>query len=69
MLVGGGGGGEPGCDDEGGGMAVLEGGVEDRGVVTSWRSGVIIVPLPLSISSSGSWTSILHSELIQHLLI
>ena len=67
MLVGG----EPGCDDEGGGVAVLEeGGVEDRGVVISWRSGVIIVPLPLSISSNGSWMSIkLHSELVQHLII
>lgn len=66
MLVGG----EPGCDDEGGGVAVLEGGVEDRGVVISWRSGVIIVPLPLSISSNGSGMSIkLHSELVQHLTI
>ena len=69
MLVGGREGGEPGCDDEGGGVAVLEGDVEDEGVVTSWRSGVIIVPLPLSISSSGSWMSILHSELVQHLVI
>ena len=64
MLVGG-----EVLDDEGGGM-VLEGDVEDGGVVISWRSGVIIVPLPLSISSNGSWLSIkLHSELVQHLTI
>ena len=61
MLVGG-----EVLDDEGGGM-VLEGDVEDGGVVISWMSGAIVVPLPFS--SSGSWMSVLHSELVQHLLI
>lgn len=63
VLVGGGG---EGCDDEGGGV-VLEGDVENGGVVISWMRGVVFIPLPFS--SSGSWMGVLHSELVQHLLI
>jgi hypothetical protein len=44
-----------------------EGGGVDGGVVISWKRGVVVVPLPFS--SRGSWMSVLHSGLEQHLLI